>query len=96
MTTTQTTEANKVEVMSMDVNLTASHRCDRCEAQAYYEFEVGFIKELEPGKTYNVKTALLLCAHHANKHHDAVVAYPLVTRVFDHRPALKSMGKPAQ
>jgi len=86
---TTTTDAHKVEVMPMNVGMSAINRCDRCGAQAFYEFEVGYTKEVEPGRLHHVKTTVMFCAHHANEHHEAVINHPAVVRVFDHRPALK-------
>jgi hypothetical protein len=95
--TTVPTE-HKVEVMPMNVGMTAVDRCDRCGAQAFYEVEVGYTKEVEPGRLQHIKGALKFCAHHARKHHDAIMKDENVVRVFDHRPVLhaEEQGKPAE
>lgn len=43
------------------IGLTASHRCERCGAQAYVEVELP------------TKSILLFCAHHYREHKDALM-----------------------
>lgn len=73
--------------------LTAQHRCDRCGAQAYLQAEVGYVKEVEPGRLVHVKTSLLFCAHHATEHYEKLKHAPTVTRIDDNRKRLSATGK---
>lgn len=76
MSTTATTPATLTRVYEhARSGLTNVDRCDRCGAQAY--FRVAFDSRL----------VLLLCAHHATRHFNAIVlSDPLV--IDDYRPFL--------
>lgn len=80
-----TTTKPTAEVLEYDsVGMPATKRCDRCGAQAYVQAEV-IIKDLA-----EQSQELLFCAHHYDKHGDALRTHPLVKRIFDYTPRLRS------
>lgn len=71
MTTIQPEVQFTAEITEYDnVGMPATHRCDRCQGQAYVEVEM-------PSKT-----VLLFCAHHYRKHADVLKTTAL--RIMDH------------
>ena len=68
--------AHVIEVT--DKSMDATHRCDRCGAQAYVEVALG------SGGT------LLFCAHHGTEHWDVLMAKP-DAMIADHRPRLHGL-----
>jgi hypothetical protein len=69
------------EIQRVDFGLPTTHRCIRCEMQAYVEIE---IHDQSTGKKRNFE----MCAHHYGEHESALELDPKVTRIIDHRPFL--------
>jgi len=68
------------KIEQVDFGLPATHRCIRCDAQAYVEVEVY-------DKTDAKKRAFEMCAHHYTEHEPALALQAV--RIIDHRPFLQ-------
>ena len=84
MTATETETENTPPILTakietVNVGLPATHRCARCEAQAYTEIEMRSGARLE------------FCAHHYAEHEIALSLQ--AKRIIDHRPYLDIQEK---
>lgn len=68
------------KIEQVDFGLPATHRCVRCDAQAYVEIEV-FDKQEQKKRNFE------MCAHHYSAHETALILQAV--RIVDHRPFLQ-------